>query len=130
VSQRGIARDVQQFVHDHLTSVAQLEILLLLHRDPSRRLTAHEVSEALRIDPEWAGAEMSRLVERGLFVSEEESAGYCFAPSRKRDAQTVDDLARLFSTHRVSVITLIFSRPSDSIGSFADAFKLRRDDDG
>ena len=130
MNQRGIPRDVQSFIRTHLSSVAQLEILLLLHGGPGTPRAPEDVAESLRIDPVWAGAEMQRLHASGLFEPSDDGAAYCYRPATPALAGAVDGLAKAFSTHRVSVITLIFSTPSDSVGSFADAFKLKRDDDG
>lgn len=127
--QRGIPRDVEAFIAAHLKSVAQLEILLLLHGQPSQPLSPLQVGETLRIDPQWAAAELERLQQRGLFTADEQGS-YTYAPASQELGDAVDGLARAFSTHRVSVITMIFSTPSDSVGSFADAFKIRRDKDG
>lgn len=110
--------------------MAQLEVLLLLRDNPQRGFSAEEVGESLRIDPQWAAAELTRLNREGLLAIDEDSGGYTFAPVRPELERTVDDLAKAFTTHRVSVITLLFSTPSDGIGSFADAFKIRRPEDG
>lgn len=130
MNQRGIPRDVQSFIRTHLSSVAQLEILLLLHAAADVPHAPDDVAESLRIDPVWAGAEMQRLHTSGLFEPSADGAAYCYRPATPALEGAVDGLAKAFSTHRVSVITLIFSTPSDSVGSFADAFKLKRDDDG
>lgn len=128
---RGIPRDVQRFISDHLSSVAQLEVLLTMHRDPGTPRTPRDVAESLRIDPGWAASEMQGLRDRGLLVEVDEPDGaYCFSPRSEELETAVDGLAKAFSTHRVSVITMIFSKPSDAVDSFADAFKLRRDDHG
>lgn len=42
--------------------------------------------------------------------------------------QAVRVLERLYTTHRVKIISRIFSKPSDSVRDFADAFRLRRKD--
>lgn len=126
---RGIPPDVQAFIREHLSSVAQLELLLLLQGRPERPFTTDEAAQALRIDPSWAAAEIQRLRERGLFV-EIAPGAFCYEPPDDKLTRTVEALAKSFTTHRVSVITLIFSTPSDNVGSFADAFKLRSDDDG
>ena len=131
VRQRGLSRDVEAFIASHVESVAQLEILLLLRNDRSRTYSPHEVGEALRIDPKWAATELKRLCDHGLFVTAGDAdEAYSYAPTSDKLANDVDALAKAFSTHRVSVITAIFATPSDSVGSFADAFKLRRDKDG
>lgn len=126
---RGIPPEVQAFIREHLSSVAQLEILLLLHSNQPEPFTIDGVAEALRIDPTWAASEIQGLRARGLF-QEVGQQTFCYAPATARLEQTVDGLAKAFSTHRVSVITMIFSTPSDKVGGFADAFKLRSDDDG
>lgn len=126
---RGIPREVVAFIHDHLSSVAQLDVLLLLHGEPERQWTAADVAGALRIDVAWARSELEGLDNRGLLRVDAETA-YRYSPATPQLSSAVDGLARSYSTHRVSVVTTIFSRPSDSIGSFADAFKLRRTDDG
>ncbi|HVM19297.1 MAG TPA: MarR family winged helix-turn-helix transcriptional regulator [Egibacteraceae bacterium] len=131
MKRRGIPREVETFIKDHLSSVAQLEILLLIHAQQEAFHSPEEVAEQLRIEPGWAAAEMERLCGHGLCeVQRDNGDRYRFSPDDPRHATVVDDLATAFSTHRVSVITLIFSTPSDSIGSFADAFKLRGDRDG
>lgn len=127
--QRGIPRDVRTLITDHLTSVAQLEILLLLHRSPDNRFRATEVAEQLRIDPGWAADELSGLADAGLLKRDADSEVFQFEPATAEKRAAVDGLAKAFSTHRVSVITLLFSTPSEGIGSFADAFKIRKDDD-
>lgn len=131
MGERGIPREVRAFITEHLSSLAQLEILLLLHGAPDERFSADAVGESLRIEPGWAASELRGLADRGLLdIEAGESPTFRFAPASDQLRDTVDGLAKSFSTHRVSVITLIFSTPSESIGSFADAFKIRRPSDG
>ena len=130
MGERGIPRYVRAFITEHLSSMAQLEVLLLLRENADRGYSSDEVGETLRIDPQWAAAELTRLHREGLLSFDDEAATYRFAPVRPELERTVDGLAKAFATHRVSVITLLFSTPSDGIGSFADAFKIRRPDDG
>lgn len=129
VNQRGIPRDVRALITDHLTSVAQLEILLLLHGAPDEHFQSNDVAERLRIDPAWAADELRGLESAGLLGSDAATGAFQYSPRTPELAAAVDGLAKAFSTHRVSVITLLFSTPSEGIGSFADAFKIRRDDD-
>jgi hypothetical protein len=131
VGPRGIPREVRRFIAQHISSVAQLEVLLLVRAAAGKPHTAETVGQALRIDPGWAEAELARLRGDGFLIGAEDVPGaYCYSPASTRLRSEVDALAEAFSTHRVSVITLIFSPPSDAIDSFADAFKFRKDDDG
>ena len=119
--------EVRAFIVRHLTSGAQLEILLLLHRHRDRSWSAAAVGRALRIDLEQAAWGLSRLAAHGLLGGDGESE-YRFEPRLRRKAQAVDALADLYPTYRVAIISLIFSKPSGPMRDFSDAFRLREED--
>lgn len=128
--QRGIPRHVESFIQSHLSSVAQLEILLLVHRSRGRPVTAAAAAEEIRIDVAWAHRELERLRAAGVVNTDAGEGEYGYAPNAPEVNATIEDLAKAYKTHRVSVITAIFAEPADSVSRFADAFKLRRDPDG
>ncbi|MGH8992610.1 MAG: hypothetical protein ACRDZ7_13970 [Acidimicrobiia bacterium] len=119
--------EVRALIVRHLTSGAQLEILLLLHRHQEQSWSAADVGRELRIDVEQAAWALSRLSADGLFAGDEES-GYRFEPRLRRKATAVDALAALYPTYRVAIISLIFSKPSGPMQDFSDAFRLRDED--
>lgn len=119
--------EVRAFIVRHLTSGAQLEVLLLLHRHRDRPWSATAVGRELRIDPEQAGWALSRLADDGLLTGGEDS-GYRFEPRLRRKEHAVDALANLYPTYRVAIVSLIFSKPSGPMRDFSDAFRLREED--
>lgn len=126
----GIPDNVRSFVLQHIDSVAGLEVLLLVHDHRGRAWTPDEAAAELRIEPMAAESRLADLRDHGL-VAGDAAAGFTFSPRTAAQGAAVADLARCYQTHRVAVITLIFSKPSDRIRSFADAFRLRRgEDDG
>jgi hypothetical protein len=128
----GIPADVESFTRQFITSVGQLEVLLLLHRTAPQAWSGEAVARELRTSSASASAKLEDLKAAGLVgVADPALPTYRFHPRRADDARLVGDLARAYSTRSVTVVGLIFSRPSDSVRSFADAFKLRRkDEDG
>ncbi|MGC4076081.1 MAG: hypothetical protein QM702_03425 [Rubrivivax sp.] len=52
---------------------------------------------------------------------------YRFGTSPAELATVVDRLARLYAGRRVSIIALIYSKPTDTLRTFADAFRFRKD---
>ena len=50
---------------------------------------------------------------------------YRYAPSRE-DERAIDGLAESYAKYRVAVIGLIFSKPSEHVREFPEAFRLRR----
>ena len=127
MSEEAIAPEVRAFIAAHIESVVQLEILLLLHGAAGASHSAADLSTQLRIDPAWAEAQLADLCTRGLLrCAEGPPATYQFAAKDPSVAEAVDALAKAYADRRVSVISLIFSKPIDKIRSFADAFRIRR----
>jgi hypothetical protein len=54
---------------------------------------------------------------------------YRFAPGSAKLEQAVRDLAAAYATRRVTIISLIFAKPTDKLKSFAEAFRFRREED-
>ena len=122
---------VRAFIANHVGSVVQLETLLMLHASPAREWAPEEVARDLRIDRNWAEAQLDALWQQGLVIRTESTTPkryqYGPAPETKKD---VDGLAVAYAQRRVTVIGLIFAKPADSLRAFSDAFRIRRDKEG
>ena len=119
---------MRQFITEHIDSVMQLEILLLLAAQPAKVWTPTELAQELRIDPAWVDAQLQTMGGRGVIaVTEESPVGFRYEPRTPALAETVRELAQAYADRRVTVIGLIFSKPIDKIRSFADAFRIRKD---
>jgi hypothetical protein len=128
VSDPQIAQEVQAFIADHIESVVQLEVLLLLHANPQRIFSAADIATELRIDPAWAGEQLVNLCSRGILACTSPAQGlYRYGPRIPEMDRAITGLAQAYADRRVTVIGLIFSKPVDKIRSFADAFRLRKD---
>lgn len=122
----GIPEDVRLFVAAEIHSVEQLEVLLGLHRRPSQWLTPETVAAELRTSASSVSALMSEMAKRGLLEAED-GRGYRYRPTRPETERMVQTLDRLYGERRVTIITLIFSKPMDAVRAFSDAFRLRKD---
>lgn len=118
-----IPDDVRRLIGEHLESVAQLEVLLLVRAAPDKWWSAEEVARALVSRPPAAAGFLAHLHAAGLLGRDGDV--YQYAPS-PANAATVDALAECYATRRPTVIGLIFARPDDAVASLADAFRLRR----
>jgi hypothetical protein len=120
-----IAETVTRFIADHISSVVQLEALLLLRSD-RRGWTADDLSRELRIDHDGALAQLERLASAALLVRDERTPStYRYAPASESLARVVEELAAAYDERRVTIIGLIYSKPTDSLQVFADAFRFR-----
>jgi hypothetical protein len=134
LAQEEIPSNVRAFLNDHVESVVQVEVLLLLYAEPARAFSTADVVSALRIEPAWAEAQLSNLCARGMLAANGDG-DYHWAPRTAEIEAAVAGLARAYADRRVTVIGLIYAKPApgDPLRSFADAFRIRKDkgrDDG
>jgi hypothetical protein len=120
--------DLKQFLAGHLSSVAQLETLLLLRSGRDREWTPEDVSRSLYTTAEMAADQLSELHARGLVACKEESGvRFQYLPATAELEAQVGRLETMYRERRVAVITAIYSQPLDKVRTFADAFRLRKD---
>jgi hypothetical protein len=125
--------EVKRFINTHLHGFSQLELLLHLHDHPSEPVTAAIAARELRLGEQQAAGLLQDLHTRGLLAtsdSEGRRESYRYEPSTRELARQVDALAEIYPTYRHRIVQLIFSKPPDSLTNFAQAFRLRKDEDG
>jgi hypothetical protein len=120
--------DVKLFIDQNIESLAQLEALLLLRQDPKRSWQAEEIAKALYLPPEMVGTLLADFVRRG-FARIVPSAELCYSYNMA-DANLnllIGRVADAYRERRVAVISLIYSKPTNKVQTFADAFRLRKE---
>jgi predicted transcriptional regulator len=119
-----------EFLRTHFNSVTQLESLLLLRRFRERQWTAAEVSKEMYSTEDAVAEMLNQLARSGLVTATADSgaARYIYGPSNPRVDLEVQTIQQAYATQRVKVIDLIFSRPYGNLQRFADAFKIKRDE--
>ena len=122
----SISKDVANFLAAYIDSVMQLEVLLLLYARRTSTLRSSDVAHDLRIDLAWTEAALANLAAAGILVYE--SSGYRYSPRAASLDQTIAELANAYEDRRVTIISMIFSKPADPIRQFTDAFRFRKDE--
>lgn len=130
MSSEDIPQNVSQFIVDHINSVEQLETLLLLHAEPAREWTAEQIAKELRTSTDAARLRLTEL-KRIPCVEEISSAPpkYRFATSNAALCPIVDAVARQYKDRRVSIISLIYTKPANELRAFSDAFRIKKKED-
>lgn len=119
--------DVRRFLAANIGSVAQLEVLLLLRSSRDHAWSAAEVSRALYTAPEMMAAQLADLEQKGLLeASHCSEQRYRYSPRIEGLDDVADRLADLYKQRRVAVISLMYAEPVDKAQSFADAFRIRK----
>lgn len=123
-----IRDDVARLLATRIQSVIELEVLLYLRRNPGQELTAAAIARAMYIDPAGAAGVLEALQRRGFLAA---GAGaeptFRYQPSSPELARALDELDRIYAERRVTIISLIFSKPNESLRMFSDAFRFRKD---
>jgi hypothetical protein len=128
VDETGLSSRLKRFIADHIDSVMQLELLLLLRERSDQAWSAEGLAQECRVESIWVDGHLRSMVSAGLAMSFDTTPPtYRYAPKTPELTDTVDELARAYADRRVTVIGLIFAKPTDKIRSFADAFRLRKD---
>jgi hypothetical protein len=126
MGKREFSPAFRTFVNKYISSVEQIEVLLILLANPERSWGVPEISAILRSSPNSIASRLDALIAARLAAGNPEQ-GYRYAASGRTHA-LVEQLQDEYAARRFSVIELIFA-PPDAMQSFADAFRLREGDE-
>ena len=120
--------ELEQFIAQHIESLAELETLLLMQREPERRWECAEMSRLLYITPDMCSGLVADLERRG-FVRRvpDTDDSFHYQPADADFDRLLSKLSAIYQERRVTVITQIYSRPVKKVQTFADAFRIRKD---
>lgn len=122
---RELSNDVKEFIAEHVHSVLQLEVLLLVSQNKDKAWTPAAVGRELHLSAESAKVQLDSLSRSLLTVLD--GAGedlYRYNPSSDELNQTLSQLATAYATQRVAVLTLIFAKPLDKVRLFKETFRM------
>ena len=122
----SIPAHVHQFLRDHVKSIAQLELLILMHGAPEQARTPEATAKQLYIPESFAGQLLENLRAAGVATVDGDPPQYRYAPQAPHLGPLVDDLVRLYRERPVTTVNVIYSAPTENLQTFADAFRIRR----
>ena len=115
------------FIREHIVSVEQIAVLLLVSDDQSRTFDEESIRAALTSSTRSIRERLAVLRRQGL-IEVTEDGRFRYRSDARKD-RFVRELREEFARRPVSVIELIFSGRDDALESFSDAFRLGADDD-
>jgi hypothetical protein len=118
-----VPEDVREFILRYINSIAQLEALLLLWRDPNVTWDLASMAKRLYISERETAEVLAQLSTDGLLSVNEGT--YRFNSPSPEQKQLVARLAEVYSKQLIPVTNVIHAKPR-RIREFADAFKLRK----
>lgn len=123
---QALAPEVVQFIKQHVDSVEMLEVLLLLESKPDHDWGVEDVDAVIRSSQASLQKRLEHLVALGIGVKLN-STRYRYGPISPEVRRLAENLISAFRNYRIEVIELIYAKPLQSILSFSDAFKIRKE---
>jgi hypothetical protein len=126
---------VRLLLHQRVTDFEELEILLLLLRQPEGRYTVRATADQLRIPAELVAQSMDALCAHGLLVRFDDGPSYQFRPASAELTDDCEALRGLYDKDRFAIVRLMGHlaiervRKSTPI-AFANAFRFRKPPSG
>lgn len=120
--------DIHDFIRNHLLSTDHLRILLLLRTNAPHEWAMLDIVGQLYLPPENTQKVLASLEASGLVVSNPELGCFRYAPRSPELDRMVEAIAELDRERPVTLLNMIHSRSRD-LQDFANAFKLRKEDD-
>jgi hypothetical protein len=122
-----ISRELRELIDRHLRSIDEVEVLLCLYHSRGEGFTEQAVAARCNKPEEDVGEDLRQLTESGFLVLDRFDKTYSYPARNAALNDVVEQLAHLYNERPVSLIHAIYERPSTSVRSFAEAFRIRRD---
>lgn len=121
---------IVDFVRRNISSPEDLEILVRVMDAPERWWDVAGIAKALRLDPAMARRSLEHLASRNLLAIRVTSdVRYQFQPGEPGLDAACAAFAEAFRTNPLALLRLASEQPWRGLRAFADAFRIRRDDD-
>jgi len=124
-----IPDDVKEFIIEKIDSVAELEALLLIYRNPETDWSVGDLAQRLYTSSEQTERVLTQLLAHDFLAVGQNPAVYRYQPKTLHLAEMVERVADVYARYLVPVTNLIHAKPQIKVQKFADAFKLRKKED-
>lgn len=122
-----LSEELRNFIKQYITSLEQLEILLLLSKESDRSWTIEQVFKVTQSNPGSVAERLRSLAFFGFLTAEDSAAStFRFKPTSPPLSERTTELEKAWKMSRQKVIDAIFSQPRGQAQMFADSFKLKK----
>ena len=118
---------MRELVRMHVRSMDHVEVVVRLSDKQGAGMTDQELRSATRLEPKQLIGALDDLVGAGILRFDGAARSWHYEPQSAQDRSAIESLTTLYHQRPVTLVKLIYSMPSRSIATFADAFRLRED---
>src|SRR5688572_12381120 len=118
-----------RFIDEHVDTLEKLELLMLLLESPDRWWDAAIAAQTLRTTVGAARQMLERFAAQNLLeIRVTGDVRYRYQPGDGQLAELAREFAHAYRVNRLGVVRLV-TEGRQPLRDFADAFRIRRDDD-
>lgn len=122
-----ISRELRELIDRHLRSIDEVEVLLCLYHLRGEGLTAQAVAAKCNKPEADVTEDLRELTDSGFLLLDRYENTYSYSVRNPDVNDVVEQLAHLYNERPTALIHALYERPSTSVRSFAEAFRIRRD---
>jgi hypothetical protein len=122
-------QELRTFIQYSIPNIEAAEVLLLLAGERGAALDLERIVEGLKptaVDALQVRRYLAIFQERGLIANTAEGA-YRYEPASEALEAVVRRLAKAYNERPVTLVRLIYALRDESIRSFSDAFRLKKE---
>lgn len=119
-----IPQEVRDLVRRHVTSGDHLEILMRMFDAGEKAFSVDELRRVTHIAERSVVRCLDELSEAGI-VRQVSPTAWQYGPRTVQEREALDKLAQMYHQRPVTLVRLVYERPSAPLKSFSDAFRLR-----
>jgi len=124
----SLSPGLAHFIQQHIQSIRQLEVLLLLHATPTKEWTAEKVARDLCSNETSTLTWLEIFRSQGLLTSAAAAPlSFRYDPSRPELAEMVSQLAQEYKIRPLKVIDVFLAQPATKMMNFMEAFKIKKE---
>jgi DNA-binding transcriptional ArsR family regulator len=125
-----LPEEIKRFMDESIESVDQLEILRILGEDPQEEWSVPLLASKVQVEPQTLSSHLAALNSRGLLRAVQRGSDFfCqYGPQTPELEDRVNRLLQLYKERPVTMIRMVYERASKVLQTFADAFKIRKED--
>lgn len=125
------SEEIQRFIIHNIKSIDYLKILLFLKENSDKKWTVYNIGKKLYLHHTIVKDILRFLNKRGFLKIErqEKENFYSYNPISDDLHSILEQLAQIDRHYPVSLINFIYSMSKNPIQSFADAFKLKSEEE-
>jgi hypothetical protein len=116
---RTTFQDLREFLFDNVATYDELEVLLLLQRQPELDWTISTAAQALGLLADPCQVALENLAAHGLLVLGGNPITFRYAPASRELGETAEQLQHAYRTDRFAIVQLMTTNAMDRVRAAA-----------